>query len=172
MIEAEEGVQTTYFIHLHNEFYNLLETDITSIVKHIQDLGHRLGLHFDISYFMNNNFEGFDLEKFLLIEKNIIENYFEDDIDAVSFHNPRLLNVQLDEEKYAGMINAYSAYFKKDELKTGYERLQVLTHPEWWTEEVSSPKERIWHCIDGRAENNKKYFEMVSKTYGLDLIDW
>ncbi len=190
LIEAEEEVQSTYFIHLHNEFYNLLETDITSIVKHIQDLGHKLGLHFDISYFMNSNFEGFDLEKFINIEKKILEDYFEDEIQVLSFHNPRLLNINLDNEKYSGMINAYSSYFKndvtyisdsfgiwrykrlEDEIKAGYEKLQVLTHPEWWTEQITSPKQRIWHCIEGRAENNKKYYEMVSKTYGLELIDW
>jgi hypothetical protein len=31
-------------------------------------------------------------------------------------------------------------------------RLQVLTHPEWWTEDALSPRERILRCINGRAE--------------------
>jgi hypothetical protein len=189
-IEAEEEFQTTYFLHLHNEFYNLLESDITSLVKHIQDLGHKLGLHFDITYYLNNNFENFDLESHIAIEKKILEDYFEEPIEAVSFHNPRLLNINFNNDTYSGMVNAYNAYFStdvkyvsdsfgiwrynrlEDEIKAGNKRLQVLTHPEWWTEEVTSPKERIWHSIDGRSENNRRYFESVSKQYGLELIDW
>ena len=52
------------------------------------------------------------------------------------------------------------------------ERLQVLTHPEWWQESVMSPKERIWRCIDGRAAGIKKWYEAALKNFGRENVDW
>ena len=32
-----------------------------------------------------------------------------------------------------------------------YERLQVLTHPEWWVPDALSPRDRVARCVEGRA---------------------
>lgn len=50
-VEANAGVIATYFVLLHGEFYNLLEAPITKIFKQIADMGHRVGLHFDPTYY-------------------------------------------------------------------------------------------------------------------------
>jgi hypothetical protein len=52
------------------------------------------------------------------------------------------------------------------------ERLQVLTHPEFWQEEVMSPKERIARCADGRAEKAKQWYDQVVRAYGRENVDW
>ena len=48
-IEQEEGVVATYFLHLHNVLYNVLERDMTGLVSSILACGHKIGLHFDPS---------------------------------------------------------------------------------------------------------------------------
>jgi len=72
-IEAEFGIKATYFVQLHSEFYNTLERASIISIKEISNLGHQIGLHFD-THFWNIKTER-QLDKHLLIDKNIIEKY-------------------------------------------------------------------------------------------------
>jgi hypothetical protein len=90
-----------------------------------------------------------------------------------------------------GMLNVYSSYFQKNvpyvSDSNGYWRfkrlkevltsatepcLQVLTHPEWWQEKLMSPKEKVWRCIDGRAESTKALYLKNLAEAGRQVIDW
>jgi len=184
-IDAEERVKSTFFLHLHNEFYNLLELEITELVKEIVKCGHNIGLHFD------PNYAEMEMGESLKFEKGILERLFGVKIGAFSVHNPGISRRILEDESYEGMVNCYSRYFRnevpycsdsfgiwrhqrlEDALtRSDYPRMQVLTHPEWWTETVTSPKERVWRCIEGRSENNKKRFEKTLRKYEVKVIDW
>lgn len=46
-IEKKEEVQSTYFILLSTNFYNIFSKESCDIIKKIQSLGHNIGLHFD-----------------------------------------------------------------------------------------------------------------------------
>jgi hypothetical protein len=46
-IEAELGVRATYFVQVACPFYNLLSDESRGLVRHIVDLGHEIGLHYD-----------------------------------------------------------------------------------------------------------------------------
>lgn len=167
-IENEEGVKSTYFLLLNCEFYNLFEISIKKIVKEIISLGHEIGLHFDLTAYKINEID--ELDRFLSFEKSVLENLFEVNVQAFSFHNPTLSTLKVDDFKLAGMVNAYAPLFKEefgycsdsngywrhsrlmDVLKNGqYDKLQVLTHPAWWQKEVMLPRQRIERCISGRA---------------------
>jgi hypothetical protein len=51
-------------------------------------------------------------------------------------------------------------------------RLQVLTHPEWWPDDVMSPRRRVHRCIDGRSANLKRYYDAALHNAGrLNLDD-
>ena len=92
---------------------------------------------------------------------------------------------------YGGMINAYAAYFKKEvgycsdsngiwrfrrleDVVTKAEdtRLQILTHPEMWQATVMSPRQRIHHCIRGRAEKNIFNYDRDLIAFNRENIDW
>ena len=45
-MEAELGVQSTYFFLLRTNHYNVFSREGTDIVKRILGLGHDMGLHF------------------------------------------------------------------------------------------------------------------------------
>ncbi len=187
-IEAEEGISSTFFIHLHNEFYNAFEKEITELLKEILKLGHRAGLHFDCHYYSIKNEK--ELETNLKFEKEILEKLLNTDIKVFSFHNTTEEILSYNKDSYSGMINTYNRFFREkigycsdsngywrfkrleDELTLGDNKtLQVLTHPAWWQDEILSPKQRIWRSIDGRAEKIKKYYNNTLKRMGRENID-
>lgn len=183
-IEHEEDVFSTFFIHLHNEFYNALELDIVKIVRKIIDLGHPIGLHFDASFY-DDSLDSLDhLEYYLQKESELIRSLFNTDCQVFSFHNPSMNDcLNIDKLKLAGMINTYAGFIRDnyaycsdsngqwqyerlpDILEDArYEKLQVLTHPGWWTPESISPRERVSRSIDGRAASqHRRYDELLAK---------
>lgn len=187
-IEEKEDVQSTFFIHLHNDFYNVLEKEITDMLKEILLLGHNAGLHFDCHYYAFGSEE--EMTELLAYEKQVLENFLGVPVNVFSFHNPtEQILENYTKESYAGMINTYNNYFRneigycsdsngywrferlEDVLSSAkYENLQVLTHPAWWQDEVLSPKERIWRCIDGRADKTKEKYSATLKDMGRENI--
>ncbi len=188
-IEKEEGVRTTYFIHLHNEFYNIFEKKIFDIIKKIIYIGHDIGIHFDTHFYDINTEEA--IENNLHKEKNILQELFDVPIHSFSFHNTNAFIMSCRKWKYAGLVNAYAEYFQKDVTycsdSNGYwryqrmhdviirgnaQRLHLLTHPEWWQEEIMSPYQKIERAIQGRAEKNRKYYKDLLAASGMKNIDW
>jgi hypothetical protein len=187
-IEKAEGIITTYFIHLHNKFYNTFEKEITELLSGIFGMGHKAGIHFDTDFYNIN--EQAVLEEKLVFEKRVLEDLFEVPFNVFSFHNPTefILN-NFVSDTYAGIINAYGNRFRNFTYcsdSNGYwrfnrledvindpsnTRLHVLIHPAWWQDEVLSPKKRIWRCIDGRAEKIKQSYIEELKNHGREIID-
>lgn len=189
-IEAEEGVNSTFFVNIHSDFYNALEPEIMDIIFEIIELGHNLGLHFDPIPYTRKIIDIFDLEPYLNLEKEILERIFKTSISALSFHNPEAANcLSVTQEVLCGMVNSYSEYLKlnygycsdsngywrferlEDVLKSGkYEKLQVLTHDGWWVPQPASPRDRISRCIEGRAKAQHKRYDNLLKKYRRENV--
>jgi hypothetical protein len=188
-IESDLNIKATYFLLPHSEFYNLFEKSITDLVKEIVSLGHDIGLHFDPLYY--NIHSKRELEDWLKVEKEILQKIFGVEVRVFSFHNPTEEMLRFEEWSYAGMINTYAKELKENVAycsdSNGYWRfkrmfdvitiekptkLQILTHPEWWTAKLMSPKQKIWRSIDKRAEKNKEFYENALSAYRRNVIDW
>lgn len=188
-IEMKEGVASTYFFNLHNEFYNLFEKEIYDLVVKIINLGHTIGLHFDPTFY-NIKTES-ELDIHIEVEKEILQKLFNVSINVFSFHNTNPFIMSCRKAKYGGLFNTYcndlqqnfkyvsdsNGYWrfesiKKVVLNNEYTKVQVLTHPEWWKEKVMSPKQKAWYCIEGRAEKNKTFYTNLLKKFNRELIDW
>ena len=185
-IEHEEGVTSTFFLLLHSTFYNLLEFEIVQKVEAIIAMGHAIGLHFDPAFYDGKISSNNQLTDMMELEKKILEGYFCTSITTVSWHNPSeedLLSMNAD--SCAGMINAYGARIRKeyaylsdsngiwryrrlrDVLEEGAdEKLQVLTHPEWWQKSPMSPRERKFRAVDGRAIAAMRLNDSLLVEYG------
>lgn len=181
MIDKEEGIQSTFFFLLHSESYNLLEKEIHNLVLEIIEMGHHIGLHFDVHFYGHLN--EFEFKKVLLLERQILEKFFSVKVKAFSFHNPTPKILKLDNEVYQGMKNTYNSFLKKNvdyiSDSNGYwryerledvlrlkrpKKLQVLTHPEWWQKEPMSPFKRITRSIEGRLNKTfLKYKDHLKK---------
>jgi hypothetical protein len=174
-IEAEEGIRATYFFRLHSELYNLMELPVTALAREIADLGHDVGLHLDTAGYRIDHEN--DLDEPVAWESAILERLLDRPVVAVSFHQPTPLLLTCQRAQYGGRLNTYAARFQRDvgyvSDSNGYWRhrrlatvltdasdhcLQVLTHPEWWTDIPMSPAARIERCIAGRATAMRDYY--------------
>lgn len=189
-IEAEEGVCATYFIHLHSEFYNPLEREISNLIVEIDNLGHDLGLHFDPAFYGPRIQTSQDMLAFLRLERELLENMFQATVQAFSFHNPDVGNwLDMDQDEIGGMINTYGPYFKehygycsdsngywrfrrlRDVLEAAEdEKLQVLTHPGWWVPKPMTPRARIARCINGRAAKTAMRYDRLLAEQGRENV--
>lgn len=187
-IEFEEGVKSTYFIHIGSLFYNIFETENKHKIMGILKMGHKLGVHFDPTAYEIK--EKADLEKYLKFEKDLLDSLFAVDVNVFSFHNPTNKILKFDDSKIAGMINTYAkifntqigycsdsnGYWRHDRLEDviknkKYKRLQVLTHPEWWQKKVMSPKERVQRCLEGRKNTVETFYKILLEQHGRENIE-
>ena len=187
-IENDLKITSTYFIHLHSTFYSALENTVAKKIREILMLGHYLGLHFDPVAFSYTEVDW--IEK-ITLEKTVLENFFEVKIEAVSWHNPEFCGwLSADDHEICGMTNAYSRQIKEKFAyisdSNGYwrfepipsviksrkhERIQVLTHPCWWTKRPLSPRKRILRCARGRSQAVMLDYDNLLEKSGRENID-
>jgi len=177
IIENEEGVKATYFINIHSEFYNINEKSQQDIIRKIISLGHEIAIHFDSSFYQITNEN--ELVKHLNEEVLYLERMFKSRITSFSFHNPSSLELNFENNTYAGLINCYSKRFKEsvpycsdsnghwrfrrlmDVLSEAKDQcLQVLTHPGWWQDKPMPPRNRVFKSVYGRAEALMKLYDI------------
>ena len=170
-IESEEGVSATYFFMLSSEFYRLEEKEIMQRVERIRALGHRIGLHFEIGEAAQNSCSKDEMEKMIACDRDHLAGLIGAPLEAVSFHNPEATGLlAIDSPQLAGLVNTYGKQFRDNYeycsdsngywrfeplgsvLQNGtHERIQVLTHPVWWTPDPMPPRARVERCVKGRA---------------------
>ena len=186
-IEAEAGVRATYFLYLHSEFYNLLEAEVFGRVQGILELGHWPGLHFDPSFYAIQR-KGELIEK-VRFERDLLTELLGRPVETLSFHNPTAWEEFVDDDRLAGMRNAYGRTISENYTyvsdSNGYWRhgrlpdvlaaaekwrRHVLTHPEWWQAEPMSPRERLARCIEGRARRSEEWYDDQLRIWGRENI--
>lgn len=185
-IENNLGLQATYFLMLGSWFYDIRDHEIHELVKKIKEKGHIIGLHYDFEYLVSGKVSCFQtFLRSLRHQKVEMENILGSKINVFSFHNPSLVEGTLLEEinkkeVILDMINVYSDKIKKkfkycsdsnglwrfDQLRDlidaqKYPYLHVLTHPEWWTKEPYTPREKIEKALLGRARSILKKYDDI-----------
>jgi hypothetical protein len=169
-IEQAAGVVATYFLNPRSTGYNLAESAVLQRARQIAEAGHELGLHFDAEVYGYEDWTPERLHAAVHRERQLLELLLEQPVRVISWHNPTLSNLmEFGEDEVCGMVNAYArtyresfvyasdsnGYWRYDPMAQviakGHERLQLLTHPEWWSPEALSPAERMERCLHGRA---------------------
>jgi len=166
-IENKYNIKSTFFLWLRSPFYNIFEKKYTDIICEIISLGHQIGLHFDESSYKIEN--EIDLNNYVDKEVNIINDFLNLDIHAVSMHRPSkwLLNNDVKLDKF---INTYERRFFEDfkylsdsrrQWREGcicnkidvnrYNKLHILIHPFWWIDRDISFNKRMFSYIRGKA---------------------
>ncbi len=189
-IENRLGIKATYFVMLHSWFYDIREKEVNTLLKNIKDLGHTIGLHFDFEYIPSGAIDDeASFLKALKHQKEELELILGFGINFFSFHNPTTisdeLRSKLTEYKYEDMINVYHEKFineykycsdsnglwRFDKLSDlidpkKYPKLHVLTHPEWWTENPMTPRQKIVRILNGRTKAILKQYDTVLANSG------
>ena len=181
-IESKQNIYSTYFFQLRSEFYNIFEKTISSKINQILELGHDVGLHFDLSVYDKKTKK--DITHNIKWEKKILSELLNKKISVFSFHNPDLkYALSIPDYKISGMINTYSKKLKNSHYyisdSNGYWRftrlydllknhnqskIQILIHPGHWQKSPMSPRKRIIRCIDQRAKNTLQMYDSILKT--------
>lgn len=176
-LEAERDLRATYFVHLHSPFYNALEAPVRDILRDIIDLGHDIGLHFEVAFYADLDEVGLGVR--LDQERAQLRWLVRAPVRAFAFHNP---TEGFDAPMYAGLVNAsrlpgyeyvsdsngFWRYGTPLDLEGP--RLQVLTHPEWWTPEPLSPRARVQRAIDGRAVATGRWYDDLLAAAGRENV--
>ncbi len=180
-IENDYNIKSTFFLWLRSPFYNIFEKKYSDIIYEIISLGHQIGLHFDMSVYKVRSKE--DLNELINKEVNLLKNYFNVNIYAVSMHRPskELLN---NDEKLNKYINTYEKKFLRDfkyfsdsrrQLKEGcicnkidvkkYNKLHLLIHPFWWADKDISFNKRMSDFIKEKSDKLEKDLEENISVY-------
>lgn len=158
-MEAISRVQSTYFVLLTSDFYNVFSKHSRNVLKNIAKLGHTIGLHFDeVTYLSDENKITEDMDYSLrskqligLIQKEaeILSCALDLNVDTVSMHRPSKFCLECD-LKIPGIINSYGweffkgfkylsdsrRHWREDVLgyirEEKFERLHILTHAFWY----------------------------------------
>jgi hypothetical protein len=188
-LDAKNGIQSTFFLLPHSEFYNLLEKESKVIVDRIKELGHQIGLHFDSHYYGVNSEN--QLDELIRRETAFFESLFDIKISCFSFHNTTDFTMSCTNWTYGGLINTYADYFRnevgycsdsngywrhdrmKDVLKKAEDYcIQILTHDCWWQKKIQSPKQKVHEMIESAAQSKKDYYTNLLTINGRTIIDW
>ncbi len=169
-LESALGIRTTYTVLLTGEFYNPFEVSTCKTIQAISALGHDIGLHFDATWHGINSEA--DLEDAITWEANMLNRLLGPvggGVRMFSFHNTTPFSMSCKQTHYAGLRNAYAGVLQEQVSYTsdsnGYwihrswvnvlnerpARIQVLTHPEWWTEKKGEPAEKVCQHLDSRS---------------------
>lgn len=152
------GITSSYFFQLRNYTYNPLAFKNMECIKKMHDMGHKIGLHVNMSGLPNLD----NIQTFIKNDVHVLQNGLGIPIDRYSFHRPShdilRLNLNID-----GLINVYDQryfhfyhvtspeilnvyYFSDSEhrwkfgnplviLEKPTKKLQLLLHPHVWSPE-------------------------------------
>lgn len=148
-VENKLGVSSYYFVLLSTDFYNINSKKSIEILKEIESLGGKIGLHFDeVKYSMKTKE---DYIKYVTYEMNILSEILEEKINVVSMHRPSKEFLEMDLE-IPNIINSYQKKFFNDfkyisdsrmywrenaeEVisSNDFKQLHILTHAFWYSE--------------------------------------
>jgi len=168
-IEAEAGVQATYFFLVRTETYNLFSSAGTATISRILKMGHHLGLHFDCaSYDAESSVE--NLRAACGREAALLEQWFGRPVEVVSYHRPNKLVLSGLDALSAPRPHTYMPLFTGpitylsdsrgcwahggplDSVAYAERRpLHILVHPIWWNDRPIGPFEVLERYADRKG---------------------
>ncbi len=168
-LEASMGVKATYYLLLSSPYYNLIGKEYIQFPKKLVELGHEVGLHYDINILeiMDND----DLISALKLQSNFLSKLADSDVKSIAMHTPSNYGIDpFRETKFneSKLINAYNnhytnkmAYFSDScgawrndfveclNKKDFPAQMQLLVHPIFWgTNSVTR-----WKSLNRLIEN-------------------
>lgn len=188
-LEAEEGVQSTWFVLLRTDFYNPASASSQKALSRIQSLGHEIGLHFDeVAYSDGGSSCTTALsstEERILFEAGMLSDLCGCRVTTVSMHRPSKETLDAD-LNISGMVNSYGKIFFRDFkylsdsrrrwrepvediVRNGeYDRLHILTHAFWYHDSEETIAQTVGSFI--RSANGMQYDRMMENITDLPSI--
>ena len=160
-VEAELGIRATYFMLLTSRHYNLLSERYITAPRKLRELGHEVGLHYDLSVL--ESVEGLTPTEVLSQQAEMLGSLAGDAIQSIAMHNPSLSGADPFRQDKR-FVNTYHEAFTRDiayfsdscgawrdkahATLTGPaedipKKLQLLIHPMLWGEKSGTRWDRL-----------------------------
>lgn len=182
-MEAERGIEATYFFLVSTPFYNLSHKPNREILSQVASLGHDVGLHFSTHQHWNDEPPQAELLSAVDDERQILARTGTNPVDAVSFHRPPEWVFRrsfptftstyqerfFTEVAYRGDSN--QRWRDEHPLHEGVpEKMQVLTHPGLWGWRDATFEERLTAVTNSTLGRKRRFMfeQFVEKKYNID----
>lgn len=191
-LEAELGINSTYFLMLRSPLYNVFGRENRLRVEKIIDLGHEIGLHYDQGFDEKRGFSIDRTQKALHFEAAILSQELGIKISAVSFHQPgqTVLEAKLTTDP---LVNTYDKvtlsdfmYFSDSNRIFPFEKylsscgrslrtdtpskIQLLTHPMWWVYDEENTA-RVWNRVfDANFRTAQQQCMETERAFGHERV--
>ena len=183
-LEAEEGVQSTWFVLLRTDFYNAFSKAGEEALDRIRSLGHEIGLHFDEASYVPA-LSPDEVIQNIIKEQGLLSSILETEVTTVSMHRPSKATLEAD-YRIPGIVNSYGKTFFHDFkylsdsrrrwrepvldiIRSGeYDRLHILTHAFWYHEEEKDISHTVGDFI--RSATQERYCQMAENITDLVAI--
>ncbi len=176
--ESKYRINSTYFLLLSSDFYNIFSPKILKKIDEIISLGHEIGLHFDeTKYDFQRDKERFRC--FVEEELAIMSKAIGKEIKSVSMHRPSRFSLEND-FVFSEAINSYSKLFFKDfkyvsdsrmnwrediisVIESGeHDKIHLLIHPFWYSNCEENTRDKILSYL---KDGSKFRYEIMSKNF-------
>lgn len=182
-IEADLGIEATYFVLLTCPLYNVFYKPVRSMLGELQSMGHTVGVHFSTHQYWNGEAPSEAVTERVLAERAALSSAVGEVSEAVSFHRP---DEWLFRRSFDGFISTYEERFFTDVAYLGDsnqrwrekhpligdrpEKLQILTHPGLWGEEDAGFEARLDGEVDREIDRTRRFMheQLVEKKYNVD----
>lgn len=184
-IEQLGGVESTWFVLITSDFYNIFSKESYDGLQEIMSRGHKIGLHFDEARYPECEGNPEAIKVRIQQEAGILGAAIGCTIDVVSMHRPSkgLLEANIE---ISGIINSYSQIFFRefkylsdsrrrwresvDEIvESGqFDKLHILSHAFWYNEEEVDIHDSV--CGFVNEGNQCRYNWLSSNITDLESI--
>jgi hypothetical protein len=86
--EASQGVRATYFLLLNGFYYNLLDPRYATVAAQLVELGHEVGLHYDVNFL--RRFPDRDWPRLMRMQADVLATLSGEPVSSIAMHQPGL----------------------------------------------------------------------------------
>lgn len=184
-LEMLGGVNSTYFVLLTSDFYNIFSRKSNDGLRQIIENGHTIGLHFDEMRYPGISVDTEAIKEKIIEESEVLGKAIKSKVNIVSMHRPSRLTLEAD-LNIPGIINSYGEiYVKKfkylsdsrrrwrepveEIIESGeYKKLHILTHAFWYNETEEDIYRSVTKFIN--QANRQRYQTMEANIRDLSSI--
>jgi hypothetical protein len=182
--EASYKIFSTYFILLHSPYYNAFDENSYEKICKISDLGHEIGLHYDISFL--KKYSGSIINN-IKDEADILSKISNSKITSIAQHDPTY-SPKLNEKVLIKFLDVKDKKLNQDlkylsdsvqNWRSGcmcqhigkVDKLQILTHPIWWSNENYKKEKILELFVNQNKKSLTKKIDNANKFYDKYLLE-
>jgi len=109
--ESLHGIHATYFLLPNGVYYNLLDPTHAEVPRRLVELGHEVGLHYDVG--LLSQFARERWEELMLVQISLLQTLSGSKVESIAMHQPGLNGVD-PLRGMPGFLNAYDDRFVRE----------------------------------------------------------